>query len=80
MDATAEARLARVQAVAEEVLARCERVLVPIADAPPADGLFCFTCRDLADVRISMREDGVEMFWANACPQHHAERVRVTFC
>lgn len=71
-------RMAQVQATADNVLARCERVLVPAAEAPPLERGSCFRCGNPSSVRISMREDGTEMFWVNACDEHQHDEVRVT--
>jgi hypothetical protein len=71
-----DVRLTHIQAVAEEVLARCERVLVPLTSA--AEDAWCSLCARPADARISMRDDGVEMFWANTCSYHHDEPLTVT--
>jgi hypothetical protein len=71
-------RIAAVQARAEQVLADCSRVLVPIMDAPVSERAGTCVCGGLPDVRVSMRLDGVEMFWTNACPLHHDEPVTIS--
>jgi hypothetical protein len=87
----ASGRIAEIQARAEWVLARCDRALVPIAEAPRAEcGGSCFACGRAPDVRIEMRASGAmaapygevaagtPMFWCNACPAHHDEPVQIT--
>jgi hypothetical protein len=68
--------LRHMQARAEQVLAASTRVLVPLADWPREGE--CFACGRVPDARVSMRLDGVEMFWAYACELHHDEPVTIT--
>ena len=71
------ARMSLIQAKAEQVLADCTRHLVPIAASPVAERGPC-SCGRIPDVRISMRLDGTEMFWMNACPDHHDEPATIS--
>ena len=66
----------QVQARANQVLAACTRVLVPLADWPREGE--CFACGRVPDVRVSMRLDGEEMFRAYACELHHDVPVMIT--
>ena len=63
MTEIAGARIQQVQARAEQVLAACARVLVPLAGWPREGE--CFACGRVPCVRVSMRLDGEEMFLAN---------------
>lgn len=65
--------MAQVQGIADQVLAQCERVEQPPDPGPCA----CFSCGRRPVVRISMRLDGVEMFWALACETHRNEPLGV---
>jgi hypothetical protein len=65
----------QIQARAEQVLEACARVLVPIIDWPRGA---CSACGRVPDARLSMRLDGVEMFWADVCELHHDETYEVS--
>jgi hypothetical protein len=67
--------MAHLQARALEVLARCERVIIPATAAEKSS--LCY-CGHPAEVRVSMRENGVEMFWGLACASHQDETVEVS--
>jgi hypothetical protein len=73
-DERTDARMRVIQAKAEQVLADCTRVLVPLAGWPRGG---CFACGRVPDVRVSMRLDGEEMFWANVCTFHHDETYKI---
>ena len=75
MTEIADGRIRQVQARANQVLADCTRVLVPLTGWPRGG---CFACGRVPDVRVSMRLDGEEMFWADACELHHDEPVTIT--
>ena len=76
MTEIADGRIKQVQVRAEQVLAASVRVLVPLAGWPREGE--CFACGRVPDVRVSMRLDGEEMFWAYACELHHDEPVTIT--
>lgn len=65
------------QAAAEQLLSRCTRTLVPVTEVPPAERGTCYACGRPAVVRVSMRLDGAEMMWANACAEHQDNEMRV---
>jgi hypothetical protein len=68
--------LALARTVAERALPRCDRVLLPLTGGPDEHG-GCFSCGGSPQVRVSLRLDGAELFWALACRAHQHDELHV---